>query len=103
MFGDWILRGSKAERVAGAAVIDGLLGAVTAWANGKDPLIHGVAQALAGGQAMANHRLVQRATAHERNSKVADTVASVLEAARAKVETTSAPATKVHSPVRLPR
>jgi hypothetical protein len=101
MFGDWILRGSKVERVLGAVLVDGLLGAVTAWTKGKDPLIHGVAQAVAGGQAMANHRLAQRATAHEQNSDFADAIASALELAKAKVEKSSAPAPE--TPPRLPR
>ncbi len=77
----WILRGNKVDRVLGAVLLDGALGALSAWKNGQDPLLRGVLEAIGGAQAMSQHRLVDRARAHERNGKIAEVAAQVLERA----------------------
>lgn len=77
----WILRGTKAKRVTGAALIDATFATLAAHVNGKNALVYGLAHALAGAEAMSHHRLRDRARAHERNSKLAEAWAEVLEKA----------------------
>jgi len=78
----WILRGSKVDRILGAVLLDGALGALSAWKSGRDPLLRGVLEAIGGAQAMSQHRLTHRARAHERNGKIAEVLAQVLERAK---------------------
>ena len=81
MSSGWILRGPKTERIVVAAVIDGALAAMAAWSAGKDPVLHGVTHALAGAEAMSHHRLEDRLKAHERNGRLAEASANMLEQA----------------------
>lgn len=75
-----IIRGNKADRVVGGAILGAVALGLDAWRQGKDARLAALAGALALGSAQANHRLAARGAGSTRNEKWARALVDVAHA-----------------------